>query len=191
MNDLRDTRKLVGRTVTDELGIKGRYAMAAQEAIYELLAGNPGVELATIRFRVDAEHPPKVTVTGRVGSLVGPAGDPGELTYVSGTCHGPGCGRDYDQPPTNACPTPGVHDDPRPDPDPSIPLGAECSSCHQLPGRPPTEYCRRPDLHNVNEDDPDDQPRPKMPCGCDGAARAHTCPQYAPAPTNGCCPHHQ
>lgn len=87
MNDLRDTRKLVGRTVTDELGIKGRYAMAAQEAVYELLAGNPGVELATIRFRVDAEHPPKVTVTGRVGSLIGPDDQPATLEHVMTCCN--------------------------------------------------------------------------------------------------------
>lgn len=104
MNDLRDTRPRVGRTTTDQHGIKGRYAMAASEAVFDLLSGNPNVELATLRFRVDAEFPPKVTVTGRVGSLVGEAGDPGELTYVAlpGTeC--PSCHQPPDRPHTEYC----------------------------------------------------------------------------------------
>ena len=113
MNDLRDTRPHVGATVTDDRGVKGLYAMAASEAVFKLLSGNPKVELATLRFRVDAEFPPKVTVTGRVGSLVGPAGDEGELTYVETR-------------------------DPR-----NLEVENECPSCHQAPGRPHTEYCQR------------------------------------------------
>lgn len=111
MNDLRDTRQHVGRTSTDQAGSKGHYALAASEAVFELLSGNPNVELATLRFRVDAELPPKVTVTGRVGSLVGEAGDPGELTFVRvvmsecASCH-----QLTGRPPTEYCQTRDVHE---------------------------------------------------------------------------------
>lgn len=69
MNDLRDTRPLVGRTTTDHCGNPGRYALAASEAIFELLSGNPGVDPATIRIVAIRNDPPSVRVTGRVGSL--------------------------------------------------------------------------------------------------------------------------
>lgn len=121
MNDLRDTRQHVGRTTTDQHGNKGRYALAASEAVFALLSGNPNVELATLRFRVDSDHPPKVTVTGRVGSLVGEAGDPGELTYIDTS---PGPLLPGDLPPGAIVPTDYAY-----------------ACCNQLVGRPHTEYC--------------------------------------------------
>lgn len=33
--------------------------------------------------------------------------------------------------------------------------------------------------HDINEDGPH-PPRPRMPCGCDGAATAHTCRESRP-----------
>lgn len=56
---------------------------------------------------------------------------------AAGHCHGPGCDRDYDQRPSPDCPTPGVHDDPTPQP-------AECPSCHTTNGHPHTDYCQAP-----------------------------------------------
>lgn len=125
MNDLRDTRQHVGRTVTDGSGNKGSYALAASEAVFELLSGNPNVEITTIRLHVENENPPRVTASGRVGSLVGAAGDPGELTYVE--------------------PLPGSESvawAPR-----FEVVQSECPSCHQLTGRPPTDYCQQPTNH--------------------------------------------
>lgn len=123
MNDLRDTRPHVGRTVTDGRGAIAGYALAASEAVFELLSGNPNVELATIRFRVECEYPPRVTAAGRVGSLVGEAGDPGELTYVAL----PG--------------TESVALDRHPH---YLKVENECPSCHQAPDRPHTDYCQQP-----------------------------------------------
>jgi hypothetical protein len=90
---LEDTRELVGKTATDHRAEPGLYAAAASSAVFELLNAYPGVELATLQFRVDADTPPDITitVTGRRGPLIdGEAGCP--------SCHVHG-----DQPHTEYC----------------------------------------------------------------------------------------
>lgn len=83
------------------------------------------------------ESCPSCVEHGELATLSKPhaiAYNPADEDTKAGHCHSPGCDRDYDQRPTTACRTPGVHDDPRP--------LTECPRCHATTDQPHTDYCR-------------------------------------------------